>query len=96
MRMSKRLKEIYAKAAAAIQRKGHARGKFVTDTGQMCIWGAISLVVDGDPCRASVETQDMLKPLERLLGGHDVVAWNNEPNRKKKEVVALLRRAAAP
>lgn len=88
------LASIYSKAADLLQKYGWCRFKLKDNEGQMCIWGAIGKVVDGNPFKASTKTHEMLKPLTQFTGGQHAVEWNNHIAKDKRQVVALLRKAA--
>jgi hypothetical protein len=92
-REAQKLAKIYLRAADAIQEKGHVIGHLADDRGRMCVLGAIGLVVDGDPMSWSSDAYGALGPLNEMLG-QDVIDWNNKSSRKKRDVVAMLRRAA--
>lgn len=89
----KTLPQIYMEAADAIRKHGHSRGQLKAADGSMCVWGAISLVAEGNPLKASFQTRAMLAPLSKIVG-KNVVSWNNEEARTKRQVLGLLRKAA--
>ena len=95
MRKPKTLSAIFSAAADAIEKHGHAIGRLKDSRGRMCLWGAISFVVDGDPYIASHRTHKMLDHLIPFTAGISPIAWNNRHSRKKWQVVAMLRKAAA-
>lgn len=94
-----RLATIYKSAADVIEERGHSIGMLKDQSGRMCLWGAISFVVDGNALSARPETREMvmtkaiqaLRPFTR--GAHPIM-WNNRPTRTKTQVINLLRRAA--
>lgn len=90
---TKSLSQIYSEAADAIRKHGHSRGQLRARDGSMCVWGAISQVVDGDPFKASRRSMEMLKPLSAIVGTN-VIGWNNMESRTKRQVLGLLRKAA--
>lgn len=90
---TKTLPQIYNEAADAIRKHGHSRGQLRAADGSMCVWGAISLIAEGDPLRGSAKTMAMLQPLSKIVG-KSVVSWNNEEGRTKRQVLGLLRKAA--
>jgi hypothetical protein len=94
------LSKLYAAAADAIEQKGHAKYALITDTGAMCIMGAINYVATGDACDYDNRLFQgdynvrIIEPLEQFTGGRNPIGWNNAPERTKEEVVAMLRKAA--
>lgn len=89
------LPTIFERAAAAIEKHGHSIGQLENSRGQMCVWGALGLVVDGDACKASTATHLMLNHLLPFTGGENAINWNNRTGRTKEEVVSMLRTASA-
>lgn len=85
---------VYSAAADAIERRGHAKGLMINDLGGMCLFGAISFVLNGDAMRSSARAFELTLALEPLCGEHPV-CWNNADERTGGEVVSLLRRAAS-
>ena len=94
MSKPKTLAAIFNAAADAIEKYGHAIGELRDSRGRMCLWGAVSFVVDGDPYIASTRTHKMLDHLIPFTAGISPIAWNNRHGRKKWQVVAMLRKAA--
>lgn len=86
--------KVFKAAAAAIEKHGHCRGLLKSfDNDSMCLMGAISLVMHGDPLKPTEDVRrmaDLLMPLT----GINPIAWNNRPERTKEQVVSLLRKAA--
>lgn len=89
------LTTIYRRAADVIQKNGHSIGNLKDDKGHMCLYGAINFIVNRDPYRCTTETSQMLEPLRPFTKGENPVSWNNAPGRTKRQVVNMLRRAAA-
>lgn len=89
------LAKVYSAAADAIDQYGHSIGKLRDpQSGGMCLWGAISFVLCGQPLDAP--QNDSLRYLDPLIEFTKTgpVVWNNKPTRTKRQVVNLLRRAA--
>lgn len=95
MRKVKRPAAVFNAAANAIEKHGHCRGLLKSfEDDSMCIYGAISFVMCGDPLAISKEAGAMLDRLRPFVGNRSPVAWNNEEGRTKRQVVNLLRKAA--
>lgn len=90
---TKSLSQIYNEAADLIRDNGHSRGSLRASDGSMCVWGAISQVVDGNPFEASGRSMKMLEPLSKMVGTN-IIGWNNMESRTKRQVLGLLRKAA--
>ena len=88
------LSAVYRKAADVLQERGWCRHYLKNDAGNMCIWGAVSFVVDGDPFKATNETRNMLTPLEQFTDGQGVIDWNNTMGRTQRQAISLLRKAS--
>lgn len=79
------------KAADRIERDGHHKGSAYdpVSRNRFCLVGAITMEAGHhDIFRAAA------KLFESHLGRHDIVAWNDAPERTKEEVVSALRAAA--
>lgn len=94
-------REVLIKAAAYMQRHGHARGQLENTKGAVCLAGAINKVLTGDPQSWPPRTDRLLKRIARYLGfkvGYDdyypAITWNNQNGRTKRQVVAALRATA--
>ncbi len=83
--------EIYARAADAIRDHGHSKGLLRDNGGAMCVFGALNYVVAGDAYKC--DGYRLLAPLSDLID-QGVVGWNNRPETTKRQVIALLRKAA--
>lgn len=92
-KQAKSLPQIYNEAADLIRDNGHSRGQLRAADGSMCIWGAISQVVDGNPFKGLKRSMEMLEPLSEIVGTN-VIGWNNMESRTKRQVLGLLRKAA--
>ena len=90
----KRLADVYDAAADVIVERGHAINYLEDSLGRVCLWGAISQVVDGNPLAGSNKSRNMLMRLIRFTRGVDPVEWNNKEWRTQKQVVNMLRHAA--
>lgn len=86
--------EVYAAAAEIIQARGHSLGQLEDAEGRMCVWGAISFVMDGNACSCSKRSHRMIDHLYEFTGGRHPISWNNKPGRTKRQVINMLRRAA--
>lgn len=78
--------------ARALILEGWCRGvshRYRGGRTQFCAWGAL-LEVGGGPSAGAAEWL-----LEKTLGGRSLIAWNDSPHRRKRQVVALFDRAIA-
>lgn len=78
--------------------KGWVQGRFIDESGQRCLSGALNDA--GDLGRrtftwATVDMMEAREALERAIGTHSVVAWNDADERTFEEVLAALDTAAA-
>jgi len=91
-------------AADLIEKHGHAKYALRNSEGRLCLLGAINMAVTGDPlhelpasCKLYCKVDEVVKknrpdfPFHRF---NHAVDWNNAPERKPEEVIALLREAA--
>lgn len=82
------------KAADLIDEHGHAKRVFIDRKGRMCVVGAISMAVYGDPLRYGSESGEACEWFKLAIGQQGICDWNNHKERTKEEVVAKLRKVA--
>jgi hypothetical protein len=87
--------DIYEAAADAIELRGHAKGRLQDEKGGVCLFGALSLVVNGEAFSGAGRAWTLLKAMEPFVDAYEAVKWNNAPERTQAEVVGALRAAAA-
>lgn len=98
---TKEQKEILRKAASILQKRGWIKNSLFRGrdgrVGPVCLVGAIHAVVNNGnadwPAERGVIEEIRLNFQNRLRT--DPAIWNNKPDRKKSEVVGLLKRIAA-
>ena len=81
------------RAAAVLEAHGHCKGRAQDQYGAHCVSGAITQAgfeLDGYSMGSHDEA---VRRLDRYVGGN-IVAWNDDGERTKDEVVAALRSAA--
>lgn len=91
---SKKAPDIYRAAADLIEQRGHSKGLLQDERGRVCLWGAISVVMDGSAFKCSAGSYRLMEDLRQFTRGKSPVGWNNSPSRRKRQVVNLLRKAA--
>lgn len=91
---AKRLAKVYGAAADAIEAHGHSIGYLQDSRGRMCVWGAISFVIEGNAFFNTKRTCRALDPLSAFTDGENPIEWNNRRTRTQEEVVSMLRTAA--
>jgi hypothetical protein len=65
------------------------------ETGGVCLWGAINVVVLGEPVSWDSKTHEMVGALPEFKDALKAINWNNAKERTQEEVVAMLRRAGS-
>jgi hypothetical protein len=98
---------VLRKAANLLTTHGHCKGVLKKLSGEMCVMGAVNEVVSGDGNRQDSlnDYTTLCAYIVRVLGlglprqphstlREQVVAWNNNPDTSKAEVVEGLRRTA--
>ena len=91
-------KEILLKAADLIVERGHTKHCYENGDGGLCAYGAVDMAAMGRagrrPEREDSPHRLALMAAEKLVANGALAVWNDAPERKPEEVVALLRRAA--
>jgi hypothetical protein len=75
------------RGALADVQAGWCQGAVEDGTGRLSLYGAVQT--------GRVETQYAVEVLREVLGEWNLIAWNDNPIRRKAEVVQALRRAIA-
>lgn len=96
--------ELLRKAADLMRKRGHAKHRLEDSRGRVCLFGAISLAICGNPEGMPNRAYTLLGRIERYLARKlgtnvnlfDAVEWNNMTSRRGAEVIAALRGAAKP
>jgi hypothetical protein len=85
------------KTAKLLEDKGWAQLTWGNDTSGYCAIGGLRMVQFNYPYSASSDPNYQLarKALRTVLGGVDVIAWNDTPGRTAEEVIKLFRKTAA-
>jgi hypothetical protein len=96
-------RSLLLEAAKIMDERGKCERVYRDCRGRVCVRGALHIALDGHPddvCRPG--PQEALKRAEFALCATlgvsniwDAATWNNDRNRTKDEVVAVLRKAAA-
>lgn len=92
--------ELLRKAADEIRRRGWRQedfGSYEVDHKNcpVCAWGAVNIVVNGDPWSADLDTETIIDWMATKLElGASVPAWNDEIGRTVEEVLDAFERAA--
>lgn len=71
-----------------IRADGWCQGAMRDDKGRWSVYGAIA-----EAGEAMMPSEYAREVLRELLWTHDVVAWNNRPERERREVIRILERA---
>lgn len=85
-------------AADLIEKQGWCQGDYESDNGQVCILGALRFVIAGSTDVVALQQSPKYKDyvlctdqISAALHGKLPHQWNDERDRTKDEVVALLR-----
>lgn len=88
-------KEILLKAADEMERRGKCSGRYSDSHGRVCLYGAVNLVMSGDPFHANYVSGgyvDVMNAIEKVVKGVNLIDFSDKNN--KRTVVAAFRRAA--
>lgn len=89
---------VYREAAGLIRRRGLAKGTQLAGNGSVCVAGAISIALTGEPYSDKVALgAPIIKVLVNHIGlrpGNRIDSWNNQKERTGVEVIATLEGAA--
>jgi hypothetical protein len=98
--------DVLRRAEQVVAERGHCKGDFINDLGQVCPMGAINIVICGDPDDLEIpsELSDFQRDVVAALavgiasdGLHPharVANWNDDETRTEAEVRAALLAAA--
>lgn len=82
---------VYNSAADVMAARGWCRGELQNLMGNVCLAGAINLVMNCDATKYTAASHAVLMKLAPYTDGMHPVHWNNLS--KAEEVIAMLRRA---
>jgi hypothetical protein len=82
-------------AAEMIARYGHCKHAMYHEDGRMCLYGALQKAQPLFSNASIYRITDALSKVTHVTSAHDLIAWNDRPERTKEEVINALREAAS-
>jgi hypothetical protein len=85
--------EVLRKAAEVIRERGLASGRYESESGAVCMFGAVNFVLTG---HANLPSDNLApeRALKDFFGYGSVIGFNDTPGRTADEVIAALLKAA--